>query len=411
MALLVSAKGSDVLAWRAAGDFAVTFRQVILDRMEFCRLDEAAAMITGASHALDDLATANDMFSSRCLNLIVEVEACPEPGRLRELTTSFFAGLYDHSAIHHSAPAFYQFSTLFIQALSGSVSRYSLAMLGDSSARMPEMALIALGPAGRQEFSPFCPLQFMLIHEGVEDAESGLIQRFATLLHEGFEACGLQVDEAVTPRNGQWRGTLPEWGQRLEKVLKRGKSSEVIEILRLADQTQLHGVGDAGAGFRQLSLEALAASPVAVNNLVSRVVALSNGIGMMGGLRFEKSGPFRGQFALLENALQPLAASVSALALLKRLDTMATPMRIRELLWRRELNVDMAERLLQAWHMLNELHLNREREVQPDWPNAAPLHLDIDQMNAAEQEALRESLEAVGNIQRHVGINFSGAKG
>ena len=59
MALLVSAKGSDILAWRAAGDFAVTFRQVTLHRMEFCRSDEAAAMLTGASQALDDLAAAN----------------------------------------------------------------------------------------------------------------------------------------------------------------------------------------------------------------------------------------------------------------------------------------------------------------------------------------------------------------
>ena len=145
-----------------------------------------------------------------------------------------------------------------------------------------------------------------------------------------------------------------------------------------------------------------------MNNLVSRVVALSNGIGMMGGLRFEKSGPFRGQFALLENALQPLSASVSALGLLKRLETMTTPRRVRELLWRRELNVDMSERLLQAWHTLHELRLIREREVQPDWANAAPLHLDIEEMTAAEQESLRESLEAVGNIQRHVGLNFSG---
>ena len=37
---------------------------------------------------------------------------------------------------------------------------------------------------------------------------------------------------------------------------------------------------------------------------------------MMGGLRFQKRGPYRGQFALLENALQPLSASVSALGLL-----------------------------------------------------------------------------------------------
>jgi hypothetical protein len=408
MALLVSAKGSDVLAWRAAGDFAVTFRQVILDRMELSRSDEADAMITGASHALDELASANDTFCSHCDSLIDEVAACHELTRLRELTTSFFAGLYDHTAIYHSAPAFYQFSLLFLQALAGSVRLHAYAALGPSSAQLPELTLIALGPAGRQEFSPFCPLQFMLVHGKAGDAEDGLIQRYAKLLHEGFKACGLQVDELVTPRNSQWCGSISEWEQWLDEVLKRGKFSEVIEMLRLTDQTPLDGVVDAGIRFRQISLAKLAASPTAVHNLVSRVVALSNGIGMMGGLRFEKSGPYRGQFDLLEHALQPLSASVSALGLLKRLDTMSTPRRVRELLWRRELNVDMSERLLQAWHTIHELRLIREREAQPDWSNAAPLHLDIEEMSVAEQEALRESLEAVGNIQRHVGLNFSG---
>jgi signal-transduction protein with cAMP-binding, CBS, and nucleotidyltransferase domain len=408
MALLVSAKGSDVLAWRAAGEFAVTFRQVVLDQMEFCRSDEAVAKLMGASQALEDLAAANDAFCSRCERLIDEVVACQEPARLRELATNFFAGLYEHSVIHRSAPAFYQLSHLFLQALTGSISRYSYTLLGDSSDQIPELALIALGPAGRQEFSPFCPLQFLLVHEQAGEVEAELINRFASHLHQGFQACGLLVDEVVTPRNRQWSGSLPEWGQRLNRVLARGKSSEIVEMLRLADQTQLDGAGELGAAFRQLALAALAASPVAVKNIVSRVVALSNGIGMMGGLRFEKSGPYRGRFALLENALQPLSASVSALGLVKQLEAMSTPARVRELLWRRELNVDMAERLLQAWHMLHELRLVREREVQPEWPNRAPLHVDIEQMDAVDQEALRESLEAVGNIQRHVGLTFSG---
>jgi signal-transduction protein with cAMP-binding, CBS, and nucleotidyltransferase domain len=409
MAQLVSAKGGDVLAWRAAGDYVATYRQVILDRMELIRSDEADAMITGASHALEDLAAANDAFCSRCDSLIEEVAVCPEPVRLRELATVFYAGLYDHCAIHHSAPAFYQFSILFLQALSESVSRHAYAALGPYSTRMPELALIALGPAGRQEFSPFCPLQFMLVHDGqAGDEQDGLIHRFADHVHEGFKECGFQVDELVTPRNSPWRGTVSEWEQRLDKILKRGTFSEVIEILRLTDQTQLDGAGETGSLFRQMSLAKLTASTVAVNNLVSRVVALSNGIGMMGGLRFQKSGPYRGQFALLENALQPLSASVSTLGLLKRVETMTTPRRVRDLLWRRELNVDMAERLLQSWHVLHELRLIREREVHPDWSNAAPLHLDIEEMTTAEQESLRESLEAIGNIQRHVGLNFSG---
>lgn len=409
MAILVSAKGSDVLAWRAAGNFALTYRQVILGRMEFCRSDEAVAMLTGVSHALDDLAAANDVFCSRCLNLINEVAACDEPARLRELTTVFFAGLYDHIALHYSATAFYQFSMQFLKALAGSVSRCSYAALGHSSAQMPDLALIALGPAGCQEFSPYSPLQFLLVHGPAGDTEKVIIQHYAAHLHEGFEACGLLVDKVVTPRNSRWRGSVPEWGQRLAEVAGRAKVSEVVEMLRLTDQTLLDGVAATGVRFRQLALSALLASPVAVNNLVSSVTALSKGIGIMGGLRFEKKGPHRGQFDLFENALQPLSASVSALGLLKHLEAMTTPLRVRELLWRRELDVDTSESLLQAWHALHGLRLIREREVQPDWPNTAALYLDIEQMDASEQEALRESLEAVGTIQRHVGLTFSGA--
>jgi len=68
----------------------------------------------------------------------------------------------------------------------------------------------------------------------------------------------------------------------------------------------------------------------------------------------------------------------------------------------------MAERLLQAWHTLHEVRLSRERDLQPDWSNRAPLYLNIEEMPDSDQDALRESLETVGAIQRHVGQTFSG---
>ena len=407
MTQLISAKGSDVLAWRAAGDFAATFRQIILNRMEFCRADQAAALLDGVKLALDDLSAANDAFCSRCGALLDEVAICSEPVRLRDLTVSYYAELYAHLSVHHSAPAFYQFSTLFLQSLAGSVCRGAYNRLGSSARQMPEMALVALGPAGRQEFSPFCPLQLMLVHGPAAGGDNEPIARFADLVHEGFQSCGLRLDETVTPRNVRWRGSQADWEQWLSDVLERGKTSEVVEIVRLTDQTVLDGCAETADRFRQMTLTTLAESAVAASNLVSRVTALSNGIGIMGGLRFERSGPYRGLFALLDHALQPLSASASVLALLKRLETMATPRRIRELLWRRELNVDMAERLLQAWHTLHELRLLREQAVQPDWSNAAPLYLDVDGMSVNQQESLRESLEAVGTMQRHIGLNFS----
>jgi signal-transduction protein with cAMP-binding, CBS, and nucleotidyltransferase domain len=410
MAQLISAKGSDVMTWRAAGEFTASYRQVIIDRMEFCRSEESGDLLNNVNRTLAELSGANDAFCSSCEGLIEEASACSEPLKLKELTTSFYAGLYTHFGVHRSAPAFYQFSALFLQSLARSVSRWAYNSLGISAGQIPDLALVGLGAAGRQEFSPFCPLQLMLVHGHTVDAEADAdsVARFSELVHEGFEACGLRLDEVVTPRNRQWRGSLPVWEQLLKDPLKRGSTSQdIFEILGLTDQTFLDGSAETGNSFSRMALAAISANPVAMKNLVSRVAVLSNGIGIMGGLRFEKSGPYRGQFALLENALQPLAASVSVMSLLKHLETTATPGRIRELLWRRDLNVDMSERLLQAWYALHELRLQREHEVCPDWSNAAPLYLDIDGLNVDGQDSLRESLEAVGTMQRHIGLNFS----
>jgi signal-transduction protein with cAMP-binding, CBS, and nucleotidyltransferase domain len=68
----------------------------------------------------------------------------------------------------------------------------------------------------------------------------------------------------------------------------------------------------------------------------------------------------------------------------------------------------MAERLLQAWHALHELRLTRERDAQPGWSNEAPLYVNVEELHDDEQNLLRESLETVGALQRHVGLTFSG---
>jgi signal-transduction protein with cAMP-binding, CBS, and nucleotidyltransferase domain len=408
MALLVSAKGSDILAWRACGDFSSSFRQSLLARLEFYRSNEAEALLLGTGQALDDLIAANDAFCLRCIDLIEELSDCVELPRLREIGTDFYAGLYDHVAIHKSAPAFYEFSTLFIQTLSRSIIRHVQAKLGLLDRQMPQVILVALGTAGRQEYSPFSPLQFMLVHGETNDAGKKALSQFGRLIHEGFEACGLRVDGIVTPRNPEWRGSMSEWRQRLVQMLEQGGVNELIELFKLADQSILCSNAGFNPEFNLLCRSTLKERRSAMAFQVTRVRNLSHGIGIMGGLRFEKKGPYRGLFALNYNALQPLSAAISIIGLIKDLEAASTPQRIREILWRRELNVDMAERLLQAWHALHELRLTRESCLQPDWTNESSLYVNIEEMHDSEQNLLRGSLETVGAIQRHVGLTFSG---
>jgi signal-transduction protein with cAMP-binding, CBS, and nucleotidyltransferase domain len=273
---------------------------------------------------------------------------------------------------------------------------------------MPPVMLAVLGAAGRQEYSPFCPLQLLLVHGEASDVDQEIISRLGHLIHEGFEACGLLVDGNITPRNQDWRGSLSDWQQRLRHLLDQGSTNDLTDLFRLADQSVLNCDDGFTPEFSVLCRAALKEHRAAMAFQVTRVLNLSHGIGIIGGMRFVKKGPYRGLFALYENALQPLSAAISVLAQLKSLETPTTPQRIREILWRRDLNVDMAERLLQAWHTLHELRLFRERDEQPDWSNRSSRYLNVEEMPDSEQNSLRESLETVGTIQRHIGQIFSG---
>lgn len=408
MAILLAAKGSDITVWRAAGDFTATFRQALLNSMEFCGPEDAERLLKRATSALEELASDNDAFCQSCDRLIAEAGSCYEPALLRGLATSFYAALYEHAGIYHSAAGFYQASTAFLRALAATVRRQALTNLGQDSGSAGGAALIALGTAGRQEFSPCCPLQLVLVHAPGEDADSEAMSTFGQLIHEGFEACGLMVDGTITPRNPQWRGTVSEWRQRMLMTLGQPGHQRLIDVLRLADQSPLISGDGLDTEFRVLCTTILQESRAAMSLNVSRAAGLSHGIGLMGGFRLEKRGPYRGMFAILENGLQPFSAALSALALLKGLDTVTTPQRIRECIQRRELNVDMTERLLLAWHALHELRLDNERRVQPDWANPASLYLELDRLDDAQREALRDSLETVASLQRHLVVTCNG---
>jgi CBS domain-containing protein len=274
--------------------------------------------------------------------------------------------------------------------------------------KLPPVAVVALGPAGRTEFSPFCRLQLLLIH-GVSDSSlAEPLRLLGRMLHEDFEATGLQLDQVITPRNPEWRGDPIQWQQRLVAGLEQGTPTELINLLRLVDQTALFPGGELENEFSALCLSLLQKSRTTMAFMVSRVMGLSNGLGMMGGFRLERMGPYRGLFALFDYALLPFTASVTALSMIKGDGAAGTRQRIRDLLSRQELNVEAAENLLLAWYNLNELRLSRERELFPVCKDKESLYVNVEAMTDGESELFRETLETVAAIQRNVTITFSG---
>ncbi|GFE60190.1 putative nucleotidyltransferase substrate binding domain-containing protein [Geobacter sp. AOG2] len=406
MAVLVTSKSGDISACRAAGEFGADFRQALLERSVSCRSEEAEGLFDEACQALETLAAANDERVARLERIVDQTAASADPVRLGELCDDFYAELYDHFGCYGSAVAFYHFSTHFLHALAGSLHRYALKRLGPSGKRLPDMMPLALGPAGRREFSPFCPLQVALVFGRAANGDLDEVSRYCDILQEGFATCGLRVNGDIALVNSSWRGSLPEWSRRLEQGLARGKRRELVELLRWADHEALLQTPAMEGEFRALVLSQLQQSRRAIGDLVSRLLDLSNGLGIMGGWRLERGGPYSGLFRLFEHGLLPLSATVTALALINRVDAVEIPQRIRALLVHRALDVDAAERLLQSWHTLNELRLMREREMFPGRDSAAAMYLDVAALDEKTRLMLREALETIDNVQRRVSAAY-----
>lgn len=405
--LLAAKKEGDVLAWRGITSYSVTFRQELLNRLGGCVPEEALQLLQQTRRHLEAVEQTNREFENSCQRYLTEIAEVTELPVLRNLTESYYQILYTHVSQFYSATAFYEKSSQLLTVLASTILRISQERLGLLARNLPQLALIALGTAGRQEYSPFCPLQLMLLHPPVSGIGLEAVRQCGQLIHEGFEACGLRMDSSVTPRHGSWCGSSNDWIRRMEAGISQGDSSLLIDLLRLADQTPLSDDLKSANEFTRLCRESLSTSRIALENLVSRVTLLSNGLGILGRLRLEKSGPYRGRFPLLDHALQPLTGSLSAFALMSLLTTSATPDRIRELLGRHELNVDTAEKLLEAWQTINQLRLIHEQLSQSDWTDSAPLHLDIEKLTQHDQQALRDALEAIGLFQHHLYSSFS----
>lgn len=402
MTFLLSAKGHDITAWRAAADFSANYRQKLLDQAVSGNFGTPEELFSGAASTLDKLMEEHDSLMAALDGVLIEIGQAPRPKAIKELTRRYYKALYRHMELFNAAPAFYQMSMAYLAQTSSALIAHASGQLGLFAQRMPELTLVALGPAGRSEFTPFCPLQLLLVHGETDPSGLETIDLFSQMLHSGFEEIGLRIDNAVTPRNPAWRGTVAQWKQRCSDGLQGMVDADLINILRLSDQQAFPPNQRLGHELSSVTVPLLQASRPAVGNLISRMASLSNGLSMMGNLKLERRRPETGLFCLLDHGLLPLSSAISVLTLIKKATLQGTLQRIRELVHRRELDIELAESILATWHTIHEFLLLRERVFTIGPNNNLPLYLDPEELDDTRLSKLKGALESVEFIQKQV---------
>lgn len=410
MTVTIATKGNSIVDWKPVGELVVNFRTALTHQVEYCGSHEAEALLTSTRNKLNEYVTANDADGVHLSEITVQASAATSPEQIKLLIRDYFSILYEQFGRYRSAPAFFQLSSGFLPVVAGALVRHSFARMGAAQQHLPEeWVLLVMGPPGRHEFTPFCPLRLMVTNDSPSASSPKPFADFCRILHESFADSGLFPFSDISPGDSRWRRSGAEWFNDITQVSSDTDGETLIDLLRLVDLLPLWPLSDRGEQFRVQALHHLQQNKTAQRNLIERLQSLSNGLSLVGALRLEKSGEERGLFRLFDHGMLPLAATVTAMSLMYGIDAATTPQRIRGLLGKWSINVDSAERLLSAWHTLNELRLSRERSLFPALDCTVPMYLNPHDLSANELESLKESLEDIATIQRQTPIMFEKA--
>lgn len=395
---LLSAKGDDINTWRAVENFVSEYRNALLNQavLDYSKSSESIVLET-CSEIETAISTHKTLLLE--LELLLKKLLTASEADLKELTISFYDNLYRHFGYFHSSISFYQQSMLFLRQISCGIIKRAAAHTG----YLPKIAIVAIGPAGRCEYSPFSPIQILLVHSEINKAQLHDINQFCHAIHAGFEAAGLAIDTFATPRNPEWRGTLTEWRRRCEYDLDFQAEDDLINICRLVDQCLIYGDKRLANLLKMESSLALAKNQLAMTSFTERMASLSNGLTLMGRFKLKKEW----MFSLLTNGLLPFSTALSLLSLIKKSLGTDNCERIHDLLRRGELDVELAEQMLTTWHTLHNMRLMLEQNFHIGEHPKQPLFLNIESLTVHQKQSLKEALESVAIIQHYAEITFS----
>ncbi|MDD2367520.1 MAG: putative nucleotidyltransferase substrate binding domain-containing protein [Desulfuromonadaceae bacterium] len=404
---LLSAQGGDVTSWRAAENFAFNYRQTMLELAASGEYGTAEELFMQTYAELDNKILAHRRMISE-LEQIIEKSAGVTLTELAYLNDSFYKLLYRHFELFNSTSAFYQLSISFLVKATESIISNVIDNTSSSTPGISDISIIALGPAGRAEYSPYCSLQLIMVHGEVLPSQQEEFNNFCALLHNGFESAGFNIDPLVTPRNADWRGTPAEWQNRCLEGLEKNEKEELINLCRLIDQYPLYNPVMFADKFKQSIQSIISNRAPAVSNLIERMAALPSGISLIGKLKLERSGSEQGRFRLLDYGLLPFSAALSVLSVITGNLPNGSSERISTLLKLGRVDVELAERMLNSWHTLHGLRLSLELSALESGERSCQLCLDPRQLSDQLLQLFTEALESVAVIKRHVGIIYSG---
>ena len=273
--------------------------------------------------------------------------------------------------------------------------------LNDQGHAPAPYALLASGSLGRREPTFEEAERYFLVWKG---AEAEYFEPFAYRIIAILDQYGLIVkDGPALLGKALWRGSLDDWCGFVEGGPQAPERPNPLELL--ADLRYLCGDEAVGSeAVRQVrSRLERSRGKVEFLDLARDVVEAPVAIGLLGGIRVEKTGQYAGCCNPEQSGLDPLVSAVRLLAAQHNLEPGPTLERLAALGSLGVLEEARVARLIASYHVLAGLRVRREIALEHPY-------LDPAMLSDGEREKLKDALDTVRQLQRLVGYLFLSKK-
>ena len=260
-------------------------------------------------------------------------------------------------------------------------------------------ALLASGKLGRREQTLEEEDRYFLVWRGADGA--GYFEPFAYRVIAILDQNGLIKKQSAFLGKAIWRGSLDDWCRHLEEEPETQEQLSRVEML--ADLRHLCGDEQIGREAVRLAGDRLAhhRGNGVFPQLARGVVEAPLALGLLGGIRVEKSGEYAGCCNIEQSGLRPLISAVRLLAAQYDLEHAPTLDRIEALGSRGVLEKSLVNSLASSYHLLAGMRLRREIALESPYIDPATL-------SESERDQLKGALESVRQLQRLVRCLFLG---
>ena len=432
MALFLGYKGGDVLSWRATKDLFAELDTIFTEKSSFILNNEKMDLLREFRDSLTDEIAFEERFTRDLNRTFEELERAEFEDQLQPLFVTFQRMAREYFEKRGSVIALQGICNAYHDAVLRKILQFAEeGMVLDELGRPPvPYCWLVSGAAGRSEQALNNMLQPYLVYDCIANSPAAYFEKLSYRITTILKKTGLITGgEREFIRKFFWRGSREDWRQWLVRELdeKRtaphfilpalpslstpfrplGKENNALyaTVAAVADLRPLTGDEALSTALVDLAYEKLASfrETAAFDHLARQVTVSPVALNMFGWFKVEKRGKHRGDVDIERHALSPLVMNIGLFALKYDIRETNTLGRIRELLQRGRLNVDLAERVVSAYHEINLLILR----LQMGEGSNEGAFISPEELSEDDSHKLKQALETVINLQKITHHDFT----